>query len=64
VDALHETLDEAKLRAVEPEQIDKTGLATFLPATISTVTKSPISIMMNYALNNMDRADNQTENNG
>jgi len=64
VDALHETLDEAKLRAVEPEQIDKTGLAVFLPATVSTVTKVPISIMMNYALNNQIIAVTQTDNDG
>jgi hypothetical protein len=54
VDALHETLDEAKLRAVEPQQIDKagSGYANFLPATISMVTKHPISMMLNYGWNN------------
>jgi hypothetical protein len=51
IDILHETLKEAKLRAVEPEQIDKTGYANLLPATVSTVTKYPISIMLNYAFN-------------
>lgn len=63
---LNETLDEAKLRAVEPEQIENdetsytgfsglkaTGYANLLPATISTVTKYPISIMLNYAFNNL-----------
>jgi len=63
---LHETLDEARLRAVEPEQIenDRTsyngftglqynGYANLLPATISTVTKYPVSIMLNYAFNNL-----------
>lgn len=63
IDILHETLNEAKLRAVEPEQIEKdettynsifksTGYANLLPATISTVTKYPVSIMLNYAFNN------------
>ncbi len=58
VDILHETLKEAKLRAVEPEQIDKTGYANLLPATISTVTKHPISIMLNYAFNNLPSITN------
>ncbi|MFA5650988.1 MAG: hypothetical protein WC914_07580, partial [Proteiniphilum sp.] len=63
---LSETLDEAKLRAVEPEQVENdrtsysglpglsaTGYANLLPATISTVTKYPVSIMLNYAFNNL-----------
>jgi len=62
VDAIHETLDEAKLRAVEPEQIDRTGFANFLPATVSTVTKYPISIMMNYAINNLPLMNIQSQN--
>ncbi len=62
---LHETLDEARLRAVEPEQIESdetsyagfpglnpTGYANLLPATISPVSKYPVSIMLNYAFNN------------
>ncbi|MCB0850652.1 MAG: hypothetical protein KDD63_00295, partial [Bacteroidetes bacterium] len=52
LDALNETLEEAKLRAVEPAQIDQTGYANFLPATISMVTRHPISMMLNYAFNN------------
>lgn len=63
---LNETLDEAKLRGVEPEQIENdetnytgfpglkaTGYANLLPATISPVTKYPVSIMLNYAFNNL-----------
>jgi hypothetical protein len=53
VDILHETLLESKLRAVEPEQIDRTGYANLLPATISTITKHPISMMLNYVFNNL-----------
>lgn len=61
VDILHETLDEAKLRAVEPEQIDRTRYANLLPANISTVTKYPISIMLNYAFNNQSVANFQPD---
>jgi len=63
VDTLHETLHEAKLRAVEPEQIDKTGYANLLPATVSTMTKYPISIMLNYAFNNERFANVQIADN-
>lgn len=53
VDAMHETLDIAKLRAVEPQHIDKTAYAQFLPATVSAVTAMPlITIGLNYGLNN------------
>jgi hypothetical protein len=44
VAALHETLDLAKKRAVEPGQIDPTTYARFLPATIMAATKYGISI--------------------
>lgn len=53
VDAIYETLDEAKMRAIEPHQIDQTGFANFLPANISPVSKYPISIMLNYGFNNL-----------
>ncbi|MEM9149298.1 MAG: hypothetical protein AAGB19_02440 [Cyanobacteria bacterium P01_F01_bin.3] len=52
VDAVRETFEEARLRAVEPTQIDKTDYARFLPATLSAVTFHPITIMLNLALNN------------
>lgn len=52
VDAIRETLEEARLRAVEPTQVDDTPYARFLPATISAVTLHPITIMLNLALNN------------
>jgi hypothetical protein len=53
VDALNETLDEAKLRGVEPKQIDNTGFAAFLPATVSSVTRHPITISANYSLSSI-----------
>jgi hypothetical protein len=52
VDAIHETMNMARLRAVEPEQIRQSAYGTFLPATLSAVTFHPITIAMNLALNN------------
>ncbi|ASC71887.1 hypothetical protein XM38_028410 [Halomicronema hongdechloris C2206] len=52
VDAIRETIEEARLRAVEPTQVDDTAYARFLPATISAVTFHPLTIMLNLALNN------------
>lgn len=52
VSALHDTLDGAKTRAVEPSQIDTTDYAQFLPATLMAVTLYQITIATNLALNN------------
>lgn len=52
VDTVHETMDLARLRAIEPDQIDTTAYARFLPATISAVTFKPITAMLNLAANN------------
>jgi hypothetical protein len=52
VDALHETLELAKLRAVEPDHVAGTEYARFLPATIAAVAFSPITILLNYGLVN------------
>ncbi len=52
VDTLHETLELAKRRAVEPDHIAGTDYGRYLPATISAVTMHPITIAMNYALVN------------
>ncbi len=52
VDALNETLDLAKRRAVEPAHIDATPYAWFLPATVMAVTVNQVSISANLALNN------------
>jgi len=52
VDTLHETLDFAKLRAVEPTQLDQTVLGPLLPAILSSVTTYPITASLNLALNN------------
>jgi hypothetical protein len=47
--ALHETLDLARLRAVEPAHVDTRAYARFLPATTSAVTLYGVSITANYA---------------
>jgi hypothetical protein len=52
VDALNETLDLAKRRAVEPVHVDSSAYAQFLPATVMAVTMSQLTISMNLALNN------------
>lgn len=52
VDTLGETLDFARMRAVEPAQIDGTELGRFLPALISAVTLYPLTVMLNYSENN------------
>jgi hypothetical protein len=53
VEALHESLEMANLRAVDPAHIDNTEYAQFLPSTVSTVTTYPfITMALNYANNN------------
>ena len=52
VDTLHETLDEAKLRAVEPAQVDAAAYGRLLPAAIMAATRHSISIGLNLAVNN------------
>ena len=52
VDALSETLTLARKRGVEPVHVDATPYAQFLPATVSATTVHPITIALNYSLNN------------
>jgi hypothetical protein len=52
VDAISETLDFAKRRAIEPKQIDRTPYAPFLPATIMASQVYQLTIAANLALNN------------
>jgi hypothetical protein len=52
VDALNETLDFAKRRAIEPKHIDRTAYAPFLPATIMATQVWQLTIAANLALNN------------
>ncbi len=52
VDSLHETLDMARKRAVEPRHVDTTAYARFLPATLSSVTRYPLLQMLDLSFNN------------
>jgi hypothetical protein len=52
VDALHETLEFAKRRAIEPQHIDRTAYAPLLPATIMASQAKQLTIAANLALNN------------
>ncbi|MBZ9772620.1 hypothetical protein [Mesorhizobium sp. CO1-1-8] len=52
VDALGETLDLAKLRAVEPVQVDASPFAPFLPATVMATQVNQLTIAAHLALNN------------
>ena len=50
VASLHEALDLARLRAVEPDQLDTLDYARFLPASVATMTYHPVTFAVNYAL--------------
>ena len=52
VGALNETLDLAKLRAVEPADVDQTPYSTLVPATITAATLYGISIVTSLAVAN------------
>ena len=52
VDALNETLDFAKRRAIEPRRVDQSAYAPLLPATIMVSQVSQLTIAANLALNN------------
>jgi hypothetical protein len=51
VDSVNEAFERARRRAVEPEHIDATPYARFLPATITATTVFPIAIAANLARN-------------
>ena len=52
IDTIHETIDMAKKRAVEPAQIETTAYAQFLPTTMMAVTLYLITLSTNLAINN------------
>jgi hypothetical protein len=54
VDALNETLDLLRLRAVEPAHLAATPYAPFLPATLMAATPRQVSITGNLARMNLD----------
>jgi len=49
---LHEALDMAKKRAVEPDHVDTTVYSRFLPPIVSLASPLPLTAMLNLALNN------------
>jgi hypothetical protein len=52
VAAVGETLDLARTRAVEPRQIDGTGYAQLVPATVMAAAARPITIATDLSINN------------
>ncbi len=52
VNTLHETLEMAKKRAVEPEHVDMTVYNRFLPPIVSLASPLPLTATLNLALNN------------
>lgn len=50
VAAMHETLDLARLRAIEPDQVDAMRYAQFLPATVAASTAWPVTMAINFAM--------------
>ena len=53
--AVHETLDLAKQRAVEPSHLEGTPLNPLLPATLMALTLREVSISGNLSINNLAR---------
>ncbi|HSM56504.1 MAG TPA: hypothetical protein VK879_10155 [Candidatus Sulfomarinibacteraceae bacterium] len=52
VRTLHETLDMARKRAVEPDHVDGTIYSRFLPPIVSLASPLPLTATLNLALNN------------
>jgi hypothetical protein len=50
VRVMHETLDLAQLRAIEPDHVDTTPYAQFLAATVAATTARPVTMAINYAM--------------
>jgi hypothetical protein len=62
VGTLHNTLDRAKLRAVEPDQLDNTAFGHLLPAIVSAVTSDPFAtISTDYVHQTAEKAFNSTQ---
>jgi len=53
VNTLHETLDMAKKRAVEPDHVDKTVYSRYLPPIVSLASPRPLTPALNLAINNL-----------
>lgn len=57
VNTLHDTLDMMQFRAIEPDHIDKTNYAKFLPATVATLTTHPVTMAINYVAQDFNFTD-------
>ena len=65
VGILHNTLDRAKLRAVEPDQLNNTAYGHLLPAIISAVSSYPYAtISTDFVHQTAEMASNLTPDNG
>jgi hypothetical protein len=53
VAAINETFDLARTRLVEPHQLDDSGYAQLLPATVLSATRQPITISTDLATANL-----------
>jgi hypothetical protein len=56
VDAVTETMDLARYRAVEPAHVDSTTYSTLLPATIAATTVNQLTISADLSLNTIAAA--------
>ncbi|SKB39550.1 hypothetical protein SAMN05660776_0938 [Salegentibacter holothuriorum] len=63
LNTVNDTLDQAKKRAVEPGDIDRTSYSRFLPATVSPVNVHPVSASLNYSFNNLVYMTLNSDNN-
>ncbi len=52
VDTVIETMDMARKRAIEPDQVDDSAYARFLPAIVASTTVRPITPSLNFSFNN------------
>ncbi|MEL6391710.1 MAG: hypothetical protein AAFR97_03095, partial [Bacteroidota bacterium] len=59
---LHEALDLAKLRAIEPESFADTAYSHLLPTTVASSSTSPVIASLNYAAINGVQLDIQNTN--
>ena len=52
-DSISETLDQAKMRAIEPSHVAESGYAQFLPATLFPVASTGLTMTLDLAANHL-----------
>jgi hypothetical protein len=57
VDAVNETLDLAKQRAVEPAHLDSSAYARLLPSLLFATANSEITLVADLSVNNLTAFD-------